>query len=79
MISSELPEVLRMSHRVVVMSEGRVTATLSAADASQESVMHFATLRPDESPADAAELGLQPPPRDTMHSPPASPEKAGRA
>ena len=79
MISSELPEVLRMSHRVVVMSEGRVTATLSAADASQESVMHFATLRPDESPADAVELGLQPPPRDTTHSPPASPEKAGSA
>jgi ribose transport system ATP-binding protein len=58
MISSELPEVLRMSHRIVVMSEGRVTGTLDAGDASQERVMHYATLRPDENPEDAAELGL---------------------
>ena len=48
MISSELPEVLRMSHRIVVMSEGRVTGELDAAEADQESVMHLATLRPDE-------------------------------
>jgi ribose transport system ATP-binding protein len=48
MISSELPEILRMSHRIVVMSEGRVTGTLDAADATQERVMHFATLRPME-------------------------------
>jgi ribose transport system ATP-binding protein len=58
MISSELPEVLRMSHRVVVMSEGRVTGELSAAEADQESVMHLATLRPategDELPAVAS-------------------------
>lgn len=46
MISSELPEVLRMSHRVVVMSEGRVTGELSAAEATQEAVMHYATLHP---------------------------------
>lgn len=58
MISSELPEVLRMSHRIVVMSEGRVTGTLSADEATQESVMHYATLRPDENPRDAVELGL---------------------
>jgi ribose transport system ATP-binding protein len=61
MISSELPEVLRMSHRVVVMSEGRVTGVLSAAEATQETVMHYATLRPDENPEDAAELGLDQP------------------
>jgi ribose transport system ATP-binding protein len=58
MISSELPEVLRMSHRVVVMSEGRITSVLPAAEATQETVMHYATLRPDENPEDAAELGL---------------------
>ena len=58
MISSELPEILRMSHRIVVMSEGRVTGTLDADEATQESVMHYATLRPDENPEDAAELGL---------------------
>ena len=59
MISSELPEVLRMAHRVVVMSEGRITGTLDATEATQESVMHYATLRPDENPEDAAELGLE--------------------
>jgi ribose transport system ATP-binding protein len=59
MISSELPEILRMAHRIVVMSEGRVTGELDAEDATQESVMHYATLRPDENPEDAAELGLE--------------------
>jgi ribose transport system ATP-binding protein len=58
MISSELPEVLRMSHRIVVMSEGRVTGVIPATEATQESVMHYATLRPEENPEDAAELGL---------------------
>jgi ribose transport system ATP-binding protein len=61
MISSELPEVLRMAHRIVVMSEGRVTGMLDADEATQESVMHYATLRPDENPDDAAEMGLTEP------------------
>lgn len=60
MISSELPEVLRMSHRVVVMSEGRVTGILDAGEATQETIMHYATLRPDENVEDAVELGLDP-------------------
>ena len=60
MISSELPEVLRMSHRVVVMSEGRITGELSAAEADPAGVMHLATLRPDSNASDAAELGLDP-------------------
>jgi ribose transport system ATP-binding protein len=59
MISSELPEVLRMSHRIVVMSEGRVTGELGADGATQEAVMHYATLRPDENPEDAAELAAE--------------------
>jgi ribose transport system ATP-binding protein len=42
------------------MSEGRVTKILTAADATQESVMHYATLRPDENIEDAVELGLAP-------------------
>jgi ribose transport system ATP-binding protein len=46
MISSELPEVLRMSHRIVVMAEGRVAGVLHAGEASQEAVMHLATQRP---------------------------------
>jgi ribose transport system ATP-binding protein len=45
MISSELPEILRMSHRVVVMCEGRVTGVLNAGEASQENIMKFATMR----------------------------------
>ncbi|HET7306124.1 MAG TPA: hypothetical protein VFJ12_16410, partial [Segeticoccus sp.] len=56
MISSELPEVLRMSHRIVVMSEGRVTGELAGSEATPERVMHLATLRPDQSAADAREL-----------------------
>ncbi len=45
MISSELPEVLRMSDRIVVMCEGRITGELNIEDASQEKIMHLATLR----------------------------------
>ena len=45
MISSELPEILRMSHRIVVMCEGRVTGILNAKEASQENIMKFATMR----------------------------------
>jgi rhamnose transport system ATP-binding protein len=43
MISSELPEVLGMADRVLVMHEGRITANLSRAEATPESVMHAAT------------------------------------
>ena len=45
MISSELPEILRMSHRIVVMCEGRITGELTAAEATQERIMAFATQR----------------------------------
>jgi len=44
MISSELPEVLGMSDRIVVMREGRTTGELSRNDATAETVMHLATL-----------------------------------
>jgi ribose transport system ATP-binding protein len=44
MISSELPEVLRMSDRVVVMCEGRITGQLAIEDASQEAIMEYATM-----------------------------------
>ena len=43
-ISSELPEVLRVSHRIAVMCEGRLTGFLPAR-ASQEEIMHLATQR----------------------------------
>ncbi|RYV51168.1 sugar ABC transporter ATP-binding protein [Pengzhenrongella frigida] len=43
MISSELPEVLGMADRVLVMREGRITADLVRDEATPESVMHAAT------------------------------------
>lgn len=43
MISSELPEVLGMADRVVVLCEGRITAELDRSDATPEAVMHAAT------------------------------------
>ncbi|NVM95620.1 sugar ABC transporter ATP-binding protein [Arthrobacter wenxiniae] len=43
MISSELPEVLRLSHRIAVMSGGRLTGFLSNAEANQENIMELAT------------------------------------
>ncbi len=42
MISSDLPEVLGMADRVLVMRDGSIVAELSGAEASQESVMQFA-------------------------------------
>ena len=45
MISSELPEILRMSHRIAVMCEGRITGELSSAEATQEKIMALATQR----------------------------------
>ena len=45
MISSELPEILRMSDRIVVMCEGRITGELDAKDATQERIMQLATRR----------------------------------
>ncbi|MGZ4450020.1 MAG: hypothetical protein ACXVW4_09525, partial [Nocardioides sp.] len=43
MISSELPEVLGMADRVLVVCEGRLTARLDRSEATPESVMHAAT------------------------------------
>ncbi|HET6673562.1 MAG TPA: sugar ABC transporter ATP-binding protein [Agromyces sp.] len=43
MISSELPEVLRLSNRIAVMAEGHLTAVLDNADATQENLMDYAT------------------------------------
>jgi rhamnose transport system ATP-binding protein len=43
MISSELPEVLGMADRVLVLREGRLTAELSRAEADETSIMRAAT------------------------------------
>ena len=45
MISSDMPELLRMSDRVVVMCEGRVTGELDISEATQENIMTYATMR----------------------------------
>ena len=45
MISSELPEVLRLSHRILVMCEGRITGELKAGEATQQNIMQYATQR----------------------------------
>lgn len=42
MISSELPEILGMSDRILVLSKGKQTAILSKEDATQEKIMHYA-------------------------------------
>jgi ribose transport system ATP-binding protein len=43
MISSELPEVLGVSDRILVMCEGRLTGELSREEATQEKIMYLAT------------------------------------
>ncbi|MBR0044906.1 MAG: sugar ABC transporter ATP-binding protein [Synergistaceae bacterium] len=43
MISSDLPEILNMSDRVLVMYQGRVMANLGKHELSQELIMHYAT------------------------------------
>ncbi len=46
MISSELPEVIGMADRVLVMGEGRLVGELSRAEATQEKIMDLATSAP---------------------------------
>jgi rhamnose transport system ATP-binding protein len=48
MISSELPEVLGMADRVIVLHEGRITAELSRAEATEDAVMRAAAGLPAE-------------------------------
>ena len=43
MISSEMPEVLGMSDRIMVMYEGRVTGEIGISEANQEVLMHMAS------------------------------------
>jgi ribose transport system ATP-binding protein len=44
MISSELPEILGMSDRIIVMHEGRITGTLKPEEATQERIMALAVI-----------------------------------
>lgn len=45
MISSEMTEILRMSDRIMIMCEGRKTGEIDISEATQEKIMHAATLR----------------------------------
>jgi ABC-type sugar transport system ATPase subunit len=58
LISSELPEVLALAHRIVVMHEGRITGLVERADASEELLMAYATgVRDDFADAGAIREG----------------------
>ncbi|HSM34720.1 MAG TPA: sugar ABC transporter ATP-binding protein [Anaerolineae bacterium] len=54
MVSSELPEILAMSDRVLVMQGGRLRGELSRDEASQERIMHLATVSDGENGAEPA-------------------------
>ncbi len=60
LISSELPELLGMCHRIIVLREGKVTAELAGEEATQELVMRAATdaskqtLIPGSSPSESS-------------------------
>ena len=43
MVSSDLPEVLSLADRIIVMKEGRIEGELAGADVTEEAVMHLAT------------------------------------
>lgn len=43
MISSDMPELLGLSHRILVMNEGEITAELNHEDATQEKIFYYAS------------------------------------
>jgi ABC-type sugar transport system ATPase subunit len=51
MVSSELPELLGMSDRILVFHEGRLSGELPRAEASEQKVMYLATTSPEEAAA----------------------------
>ena len=59
-ISSDLPEVLAMSDRIIVLHEGRVSAEIARAQASEERVMFAATGQADPATAGAGDRWLTP-------------------
>ena len=56
LISSDLPEVLAMSDRILVLHEGAVTAEIARADATEESVMFAATAQTRHGRAGVADV-----------------------
>ena len=53
LISSELPELLALCDRVLVMSEGSLTANLARGEATQEAILQAAVPRSTETGAAA--------------------------
>ena len=43
MISSEMPELIGVSNRIMVMCNGKITGEVEGVEATQENIMHFAT------------------------------------
>jgi L-arabinose transport system ATP-binding protein len=54
MVSSELPEVLGVSDRVVVMREGRIAGELSRGEANEAALLHLALPQGGKSAREAA-------------------------
>jgi ABC-type sugar transport system ATPase subunit len=52
LISSEMPEIIGMSDRILVMHEGRITGELSRAEATEENIMVLATHHFTDEPGD---------------------------
>ncbi len=50
MISSDLPEVLALADRIIVMRQGRISGELTRAEATEEKIMHLAALGTDNVP-----------------------------
>ena len=55
LISSELEEVIGLSHRVFVVRRGRITIEIDGADANEDNVMRAAFGHDDPSPTEAAD------------------------
>jgi rhamnose transport system ATP-binding protein len=53
LVSSELPEILALSDRVLVMRDGAIVARLTHAEASEEAILHLAVRQPDAAMAPA--------------------------
>jgi D-xylose transport system ATP-binding protein len=45
LVSSDLPEILGLSHRVLVLNQGRMTAEWGASEATPEKVLAAAALK----------------------------------
>jgi len=58
-ISSDLPEVLALADRILIMRHGRLTGEVSRANATEEKVMHLAALGTSEEVVESPELGSQ--------------------